>query len=715
MTHARASESDPIRLLDSTGRPVPFAEVSVVGRTGAVTTDADGFFTLVIDPAPPFQLAVFDAAGVFLGVVSVEQIGEGEGRRIFLPPLEAVEVNVHGGIAPDTLAPPAAAATVVSSADNERRQPPQLTDIVSEAPGSGTVGAGHAAVPSLRGLAGGRTLLMIDSGRVTSERRAGPSATYLDPFIVEHVEVVRGPGSVVYGSDAIGGIVHVTTPTPSTEGLTGEYRVGAGSGENQVLGGIQANVPAGDGAVVVAGYGRDFSNYDSPQGEVDNSGYENWGTLVKGLIPGRSRWVAGLQVDRVLDNGKPREDPLGSKTSYPDEQSQRLTLSAELPVAGTFSSLEFQAFLGRYLLVTERDERGGAPGGDVFTAEVEALDSSVRLLATRPLEHGAFRVGVDGYSRFDLSATEEQESFDALGQPIAVVEETSIDDARGTDLGLFGEGQRDFGSGRQAVAGGLRATYVATRNTGGTFGNQSTSEATWSGFLAYTFRPAAKWSTIAQVARGFRDPSLSDRYFVGVSGRGFIEGNPDLLPETSLQFDVAAHRTGAVSLLGVYAYLYRIEDLIERYLDVDGVFRFRNRGEEEVRGVEVEADFDWGKSLAARVTAAWLSGEILDDGSTPDSIPAPSIGVAVYGQPNERWWWRGSYSYFFRDDDPGPTEVDTPSHGLLDASTGVEVRDALQVRLILNNILDEDYPASAEVDTVPAPGRTAILVLGGTF
>lgn len=48
-------------------------------------------------------------------------------------------------------------------------------------------------------------------------------------------------------------------------------------------------------------------------------------------------------------------------------------------------------------------------------------------------------------------------------------------------------------------------------------------------------------------------------------------------------------------------------------------------------------------------------------------------------------------------------EIDTPSHGLLDASTGVEVRDALQVRLILNKILDEDYPSSAEADTVPAP------------
>jgi len=718
VTSARGSAPDsrPILLLDSSGRPVPFAEVAVVGRGGAVTTDADGLFTPVVDPVPPFQLAVLDAAGVFLGVVRVERLGEGEGRRIYLPPAEAVAVNVHGGIAPDTLAPPAAAATLVPSADNRRRQPPRLTNIVAEAPGSGIVGAGHAAVPSLRGLAAGRTLLMIDDGRVTTERRAGPSATYLDPFVVENVEIVRGPGSVVYGSDAIGGVVHVTTPTPSSQSFRGGYQVAAGTGENQVSGGIEANLPAGEGAVVVAGYGRDFSSYDSPEGEVDNSGYESRGTLVKGLVPGRrSRWIAGLQVDRVLDDGKPREDPAGSRTSYPDEQSQRLTLSAELPAPERFSSLELQALLGRYVLVTERDERGGSSAGEVFTAEVEALDSSVRLLATRALERGALRFGLDGHSRFDLSATEDREVFDAQGQPIDFATESSIDDARGTDLGLFGEGQRDFDSGRQSLAAGVRAIYVATRNAGGTFGNRSTSDATISGFAAYTFRPVARWTTIAQVARGFREPSLSDRYFAGVSGRGFVEGNPALKPETSLQLDLSARRAGAVSLLGIYAYLYRIEDLIERYLDVDGVFRFRNRGEEEIRGVEVESDFDWGAGLSARLTAAWVSGEILDDGSDPDNIPAPSVTATVHGRPGERLWWRGSYSYFFRDDHPGRTEIDVPSYGLLHASTGIEVRDDFQVSLILDNLLDSGYPASPEGDSVPAPGRTAILVLAGTF
>ena len=60
-------------------------------------------------------------------------------------------------------------------------------------------------------------------------------------------------------------------------------------------------------------------------------------------------------------------------------------------------------------------------------------------------------------------------------------------------------------------------------------------------------------SVTTQLSRGFRDPVLSDRYFRGPSGRGFITGNPDLTPETSLQFDLAVRYAVAATQLAVYA------------------------------------------------------------------------------------------------------------------------------------------------------------------
>ena len=60
-------------------------------------------------------------------------------------------------------------------------------------PGINQVSEGHASVPAVRGLARGRTLFLIDGGRVSAERRVGPSGTFLDPSVIEGIDVARGP------------------------------------------------------------------------------------------------------------------------------------------------------------------------------------------------------------------------------------------------------------------------------------------------------------------------------------------------------------------------------------------------------------------------------------------------------------------------------------------------------------------------------------------
>ncbi len=98
------------------------------------------------------------------------------------------------GAAPDIEATPAAATTSLSQAEIQTRLPSNLVQALENVAGVNQVSEGQAAVPALRGLSSGRTLILIDGARVNSERRAGASATFLDPDILEGVEVARGPG-----------------------------------------------------------------------------------------------------------------------------------------------------------------------------------------------------------------------------------------------------------------------------------------------------------------------------------------------------------------------------------------------------------------------------------------------------------------------------------------------------------------------------------------
>ena len=98
------------------------------------------------------------------------------------------------GAAPSIDTTPASATTVLSGTQIAQRNPENLMQALETVPGINQVSEGHAAVPAVRGLARGRTLFLIDGGRVTAERRVGPSGTFLDPSVVEGIDIARGPG-----------------------------------------------------------------------------------------------------------------------------------------------------------------------------------------------------------------------------------------------------------------------------------------------------------------------------------------------------------------------------------------------------------------------------------------------------------------------------------------------------------------------------------------
>ena len=214
------------------------------------------------------------------------------------------------------------------------------------------------------------------------------------------------------------------------------------------------------------------------------------------------------------------------------------------------------------------------------------------------------------------------------------------------------------------------------------------------------------------MARGFRAPLLSERYYRGETGRGFITGNPDLDPETSRQLDLAVRwRRGAVQL-AAYGFRYRIDDLIERYRD-QGDYFYRNRASAELEGVEIEGAVTLTSHLEARVAAQWLRGEVRDDGTSTDDVPAPGLIVVLRGTQSERWWWMVRGAFYQRDDRPGPSEVEVPGYGVLDGGFGWALSDALQLQITGRNLLDKTYPGSADEDAVLAPGRGVVLSLRG--
>lgn len=711
-------EAARYRVVDEKGNPVPAARVSFLGRAGSVAADARGELTLEGEPPAPFELGVFSPSGAWLGLVRVDRLAaDGALRDLVLPAARSAEVLVSSGTAASLLAPPANAVSLVSRRELEERHPNRLAEAVTSLAGVGASDESTSAVPIVRGLARGRTLLMLDDGRVTAERRAGPSATYLNPFALENVEVTRGPGSVAYGSDAFGGVVHAKTPMPTLGALGGRYALAAGTGGTpEASAGASLNVPAGPAAFSLALYQRSQGDYESPHGAQDDSAAWDRGFVLRGLVPiGEARLFGGFQLDQVRDMGKPQADLPTTRTFYPSEDSSRFTLGLDVPGVAGFSSVELRAFLGTYGLVTNRQRRPNATTTLRNTlSDVDADDFSLRLLGRRSIGTAGLRVGVDVNGRKSLRALNVVESFDAAGNPTKTATEVAIEDANRADYGAFAEGDVPLAGERLTLSAGLRGDDVETRNAGGYYGDRSTSDAALSGYATATWTFAGDWKAAAQFARGFRDPTLSDRYFRGVSGRGFVVGNPDLVAETSNQWDLSVRGRAGVFGLGLSGYVYRIQNLIERYRSGDD-YEFRNRGEAEVAGVELEADVRLAPRLVVHVLGSLSQGKILDDGTwAPDILP-PMAQLVVDHEPVAGLFWRARLLASARDERPGASEVVVPGYARLDLSAGYRVSGLLTVTVSARNVLDAAYADSADELHVTAPGRGAVLTLSGSF
>jgi iron complex outermembrane receptor protein len=700
------------RVVLSDGSALSGARVSVIGRGDSMVADADGRFELEPVPELPFVLFIARPDGVALRPVTVAELTT-EGPLLIEVAPAGETVTVVSGVVPDLELPPAVAATVMGRGDLGQRLPAQLFQALENLPGAGTSGDGHAAVPTIRGMPQHRTLLLLDDGRVSSERRAGSSATYLDPETIDEVEVVRGPGSVAYGSDAFGGIIRARTRMPDPQGSNElRFNLIGGRGLDEFGAAAEATTGLFGGGIMLGAHYRDYGDYRSPKGTVLNSGSEMLGFRAGWQIAAfKGIFHVGWRTDEARDVGKPTPDSTVRRIFYPEEVSHRFSLGFERPGPGNWNRLSLSFGWDDYSLTLAKDRFATeTTPRDVAESLVDANDFTVRADAERPLGDWRMVIGADVSGRYNLEALNQYSIFDDDGNVAEIRREVSIENAYGTDLGIFGSVGRSIG--RWRLDFGLRGDAVWTANSGGYFGDLNTFNSAFSGFAAAGVELNKDLELTAQVARGFRDPLLSDRYYRGETGRGFITGNPYLDPETSLQFDLALRYSPDGLAVGLYLYRYRIDDLIERFRVGDNFF-FRNRGESEIVGVELETSFAIGRGLELQAGAHALRGEVVDDGSPTDGVPPPGVFAVLRGNPSARWWWMVRGAAYARDDRPGPTEQEIPGYALADAGAGYSVTTWLEVSILGRNLFDRAYFASSDEDAVLAPGRSIQLVLRG--
>ena len=683
------------------GDPVPGAIVQILGHPGSAVTDGEGRFEWLPDPAPPFHVLVVLPGDRYTSPVLIQSLG-GSPVEIEVETLEISEsVTITSGAVPHTEATPGSAPAVISGEAIRTRQAPRLIDVLEAVPGGGRSSDLHAGVPSIRGLSRGRTVLLLDGARITTERRAGASASFLDPFFLETVEVVRGPSSVAYGSDAFGGVIHARTRRPVPGGpWAGRARGTLGRGLPEASFGAEVSGSALGTGFLAQARRRVFSEYASPEGTVAGSGARDYGFLLRGAreVAGGLLGV-GLQVDSARDVGRPRRSP--SFTSYPFEDSARVVADYQLAPRWGFARLDTTAFLGAHRLLTRREE-----GGSAADSEVAAHDFMLRTRGVRPFGAGRLELGAEVLSRFGIyagSGADGKTSARREGDEFA----SGLDGALRREASVYGHAEQPLND-RLAGSAGARLSGVTTRAGEDARAGTTTSHGALSGFVAVRADLTEGLALTGQLSRGFRDPTLSDRYYEGITGRGFAYGNPDLTPERSVQSDLSLRYDGDGVHGGLYAYRYRITDLVERYEDGEDLYFFRNRGEARLSGVEFEVQVGAPGDRFLLDLAGGLTRGETEDGAALDGVPPANVRAGLRRRLRARSFAEVVLLAFAADRDAGPTESALDAYARLDAALGFPIARGAELRLSGRNLLNAAYPISADSRAVLAPGRSLV-------
>lgn len=671
------------------GVPVEHAAVVSADGTDHALTDSRGRFVLE-GSSPPATLMVEHPRFHRQRVQVSDGDGDASGVEVRLVPKQEIfeEIVVSAERGGERIGPVSMAADTVEPVDDPEA-PATLTEALERVPGVSEAGQGGLfQVYSIRGVSRQRVRTLFAGAPIVGERRAGVSASFLDPLLMDGVEVVRGPSSTYYGSGALGGVVQVFPRR-----FEGSW---AQAGWES----------AGNGRHLVAGWGDERWSVGLAHRAADDESAAD-GTPLNSHFSQTSASLArswDLEGDRRLslsvvpsygeDIGKVNIDFPEAVTTYPRER--HLLTSLRLEGAEGWSLDVFAHPNDLITLDREPD----------LTAEVfnEAVDLGATAQGEWTLgKDWTLQVGGDYFARRGVSATETR--FDPeTGEPTARFR--TLEDARLDELGTFVASR--WGLGRATVSAGGRLTWQRQENAG----RPSRDDTAGSAFLGLVAPVGSGWEITANAGTGLRFPSLSERFFTGTTGRGRVIGNPDLDPERSLNVDAGIRRYGNQTFLGVYLFRNAIDDYIERIETGDGVRSFVNLTSGTIEGLEVEGFWEISPSLRLSLAAHRMEGDS-EAGEPLADVPSDRIELAATWRAGS-WRVQGAWEHRGEKDEPGPGEQEIPAADLVRIGITVPWTESLAVTLGGKNLLDETYFNSADDRLPPAPGRTGELALRWT-
>lgn len=638
---------------------------------------------------------------------------------VFYKHLRLNEITVTGVTGQTKMRDMAAPVSVVTPRELRATASTNIIDVISHEPGIAQLTTGNGiSKPIIRGLGYNRVLVVADGVRQEGQQWGDEHGLEIDEQGVNSIEILKGPASLMYGSDAMAGVLILHSAPTLPEGEM-RGRISTGYQSNSGLFDYSAHFAGNrQGLVWQARYSEKMAHeYKTPyDGYVPGTQmHERAGSLLLGL--NRSWGHSHLKWDCYHLTPSMAE---GER----DELTGRLVHDYELKTY--HKQLPYQQ-VKHYKATWDNTLRWGPGVLKAIVAYQQNRRQEFEESTTEPELY--FRLHSTTMDlRYQVQWWDAKWSVGVAGmyqQSENRAEEALIPDYRLADLGGYATVQKDIN--RWTVSGGLRLDNRHIRHYGNFSG--------FTGSIGGVYRLSEDANIRLNLARGFRAPNMSELGSDGVH-EGTLRyevGNPDLKPEYSWQADLGMDYQNTFMSAQVSVFVNRIENYIFSHhipLVVDPEYRTftYTQGDALLKGLEASVDFHpihrlhLGQSFSlvdarqmhqdrasrylpmtpAPHWTADLKYEITHKGHTLNNAYV-AVGTDCYLTQNH---------YYMVED----TETRTPSYTLLNASAGTDIcwggRKWAEVYLTAQNILNRAYQSHLSrlkyTDTNPVTGRQGV-------
>jgi TonB-dependent heme/hemoglobin receptor len=580
--------------------------------------------------------------------------------------------------------------------------------------------------PFIRGLTGKQVLILVDGVRLNnSYYRFGPHQylNTIDSNAIERIEVVRGPMSVLYGSDALGGTVNIITKrraefaaASDIDGLLQGYYESASQGR-----GGRAQFEGNQGGLGWIG-GVTARRYDDLKAGGDlgaqvPSAYDE----ADGDLKLNYRLAAGQELifaqQYTRQNGVPKtsEVTLGDKTEFNYAPQRRTLTYLEYrdTQPGAFDGVRLNVSYNRQKEGEEIVKRATPATETREITDVKTVGAFAQL-GSRLSDGHRLVYGFEHYrDKFDTSKV----SVNLMTGTAAAQTPGTPDGATYESTGVYLQDEIRLSARADLIAGlrysrfqaeGMVATTALSLDVGNT-----------SGSLNALYRLTPTFNLVGGVAQGFRAPNMED-FFGRVDFVNEIP-NTNLDPEKSLTREIGLKYYSNGTSAELYYHVTDYEGFIDRATVSPGVVQRQNIQDANIRGLEGGFQHRFDRHWSAGGAAAWTRGEDSNTGEPLRRIPPLNGVLRLRYDWSARLWSELAAVHADRQrrlapgdlTDPRIPAGGTPGYGVFHFNLGWKPARGHELLATIENLGDKLYKTHGS--GIYAPGRGFNLTYRATF